>query len=185
MSGPAGGPGRKAGPPARGHELPGLTDGDFENLLAFRTSLRRFMHWSQSHARAAGLTPGQHQLLVAIKGHPGPDPPAVSELAGYLLLRHHSVVELIDWAAVAGLVDRQGDPEDRRLTRIGITAKGEARLARLAPAHLGELRTLALMLDHLVAQWDSGTRREGTRPAQGNPEPREEPGRVNGGRALA
>jgi hypothetical protein len=42
------------------------------------------------------VTHVQHQLLVAIKGHPGAKPPAIGDLAGYLLLRSHSTVELVD-----------------------------------------------------------------------------------------
>ena len=78
-----------------------LDRADFENLLAFRTGLRRFLHWSQTQAQAAGLTPAQHQLLVAIKGHPGGQPPTVGDLAGYLLLRHHSAVDLVDRGAAS------------------------------------------------------------------------------------
>lgn len=130
-----------------------LTREDYENLLAFRTSLRRFLHWSQTQARAAGVTPAQHQLLLAVKGHGGTHGPTVTDLAGYLLLRHHSTVELIDRAEAAGLVRRWGDEEDGRLTRIKLTPDGEARLTRLAPAHLDELRNLAPVLDQLVAQW--------------------------------
>ena len=136
-----------------GKEVPELTPGDFENLLAFRTSLRRFLHWSQTRARAAGLTPAQHQLLVAIKGHPGGQEPTIGDLAGYLLLRHHSAVELVDRAAAAGLVERRSDAEDGRVTRVGLTADGEARLSKLAPAHVDELRNLAPGLDQLVAGW--------------------------------
>jgi DNA-binding MarR family transcriptional regulator len=134
-----------------------LTRSDFENLLAFRTSLRRFLHWSQTQARAAGLTPAQHQLLVAIKGHPGGRPPTIGDLAGYLLLRHHSAVELVDRAVAAGVVQRCPDPDDGRVTRVGLTADGESRLARLAPAHLNELRELAPVLDQLVAGWSART----------------------------
>ena len=77
--------------------MPQPTRQDFEHLLAFRSSLRQFERWSEGReARAAGLTHVQHQLLVAVKGHPGSEPPSVSELAGYLLLRHHSTVELVD-----------------------------------------------------------------------------------------
>jgi len=133
--------------------VPELTRRDFENLLAFRTSLRRFLHWSQTQAQAVGLTPAQHQLLVAIKGHPGGQQPTVGELAGYLLLRHHSAVELVDRAVAAGLVERRGDAEDGRVTRVGLTGDGEARLGMLAPAHLDELRDLAPVLDQLVAGW--------------------------------
>jgi DNA-binding MarR family transcriptional regulator len=134
-----------------------LTRADFENLLAFRTGLRRFLHWSQTQARAAGLTAAQHQLLVAIKGHPGGQPPTIGDLAGYLLLRHHSAVELVDRAAAAGLVRRCPDPADGRVTRVGLTDDGESRLARLAPAHLDELRELAPVLDHLVSGWAAHT----------------------------
>jgi len=134
-----------------------LDRADFENLLAFRTGLRRFLHWSQTQAQAAGLTPAQHQLLVAIKGHPGGQPPTVGDLAGYLLLRHHSAVELVDRAAAAGLVRRCPDPDDGRVTRVGLTADGESRLARLAPAHLDELRQLAPVLDQLVSGWAART----------------------------
>jgi DNA-binding MarR family transcriptional regulator len=140
-----------------------LTRADFENLLAFRTGLRRFLHWSQTQARAAGLTAAQHQLLVAIKGHPGGQPPTIGDLAGYLLLRHHSAVELVDRAAAAGLVRRCPDPADGRVTRVGLTDDGESRLARLAPAHLDELRELAPVLDHLVSGWAAHT---AGRPAQ-------------------
>ena len=42
-----------------------------------------------------GLTTAQHQLLVAIKGHPEPEPPAIRELADYLLRQSHSAVGLV------------------------------------------------------------------------------------------
>jgi DNA-binding MarR family transcriptional regulator len=141
-----------------------LTRSDFENLLAFRTSLRRFLYWSQTQAHAAGLTPAQHQLLVAIKGHPGNQPPTIGDLAGYLLLRHHSAVELVDRAAAAGVVQRCPDPADGRVTRVGLTADGESRLARLAPAHLDELRQLAPVLDQLVSGWAAHTAGRQGRP---------------------
>jgi DNA-binding MarR family transcriptional regulator len=128
-----------------------LTRKDFEHLLAFRTSLRRFQRWSEDQARAAGLTHVQHQLLVAVKGHPGPEPPTVGDLAGYLLQRHHSTVELVDRAEAAGLVRRVADGRDARLVRVRLTAKGECILSELTPAHLAELHSLAAVLDELVA----------------------------------
>jgi DNA-binding MarR family transcriptional regulator len=130
-----------------------LSSEDFQNLLTFRTGLRRFLHWSQTQAKAVGLTSAQHQLLVAVKGHPGGDP-AIGDLAGYLLLRHHSAVELVDRAEAAGLVERLDDPGDGRVTRVRLTPDGEARLAKLAAAHLDELRHLAPVLDELVARWE-------------------------------
>ena len=128
-----------------------LQQKDFEHLLAFRSSLRRFQRWSEDQARDAGLTHAQHQLLVAVKGHPSGGPPTVRDVAGYLLLRHHSTVELVDRAQVAGLVRRVPDPSDGRLVRIQLTAKGERILNKLTPAHLVELHSLAAVLDELVA----------------------------------
>ena len=128
-----------------------LTAADYENLLAFRTALRKFLSWSQTRAREAGLTPAQHQLLLAVKGHPGGQPPAVGDIADYLLLRHHSAVELIDRAEAAGLVQRRPDQGDGRVIRVRLTPDGEERLSRLSAAHLNELRRLAPVLDHMVA----------------------------------
>jgi DNA-binding MarR family transcriptional regulator len=130
---------------------PGLSREDYQNLLAFRYGLRRFLHFSQAAARGIGLTPAQYQLLLAIKGHPGDRDPAVGDLAGYLLLRPHSAVELISRAEKAGLVERWIDDDDRRITRVRLTADGDQRLDELAPAHIDELQQLAPILDHVVA----------------------------------
>ena len=65
-------------PDQRSVALPEPTRRDFESALAFRIGLRRFLHWSEQQSRAVGLTPVQHQLLVAIKGHPGDMPPTTS-----------------------------------------------------------------------------------------------------------
>jgi DNA-binding MarR family transcriptional regulator len=138
---------------SEGGAVPRLDRDDFEHLLAFRTSLRRFQHWSEEQAQAAGLTHVQHQLLVAVKGHPGHRPPAVGELADYLLLRHHSAVELVDRAATAGLVRRASDPSDGRVVRVELTPLGEQRLAELTPAHLDELHRLAEVLNQLTTGW--------------------------------
>ena len=69
-----------------------LRDADYEDLLSLRTGLRRFLRWSEQQAEAAGLTPAQHQLLLAVRGHADPRGPTVGEVADYLLLRHHSAV---------------------------------------------------------------------------------------------
>lgn len=122
---------------------------DYEKLLGFRTGLRRFMRWSEGEARAAGLTPAQHQLLLAIKGHPGDADPTVGDLSEHLVLKHHSVVELIDRAVEAGLVRRRRDDEDHRLVHLHLTPLGEERIEALSRLHLEELRRLAPLLRSL------------------------------------
>ena len=131
--------------------MSGLDQQDYERLLAFRTGLRRFLSWSGQQAEAAGITPAQHQLLLAIRGHPDPRGPTIGEIAGYLLVRHHSAVELIDRAVTAGLVARRADSEDGRTVRIALTGDGRKRLERLAAAHLEELDRMTSQLHTLWA----------------------------------
>ena len=128
-----------------------LTHGDYANLLAFRTALRRFDSWSHEQARRVGLTHAQHQLLLAVKGHGDPDGPTISEVAEYLNTRHHSVVGLVDRAERAGLLRRVRDGSDARVVRLELTELGEDRIAQLAELHLVELSRLAPVLHHLVA----------------------------------
>jgi DNA-binding MarR family transcriptional regulator len=134
--------------------MPRLTRQDFERLLEFRIALRSFQRWSEDQARAAGLTHVQHQLLVAIKGHPGDEPPTVGDLAGYLLLRPHSTVELVDRAETAGLVERTPDYVDGRVVRVSLTSEGDRTVKRLTRAHLDRLHELAVVLDDLVNRHD-------------------------------
>jgi len=126
--------------------MPRMTDKDYATLLGFRTELRRFLHWSEEQARASGLTPAQHQLMLAVKGHPDPAGPTIGDVAEYLALRHHSAVELADRAEQAGLVERRRDDEDHRVMRLRLTADGEERIQRLSRLHLDELRQLAPLL---------------------------------------
>jgi DNA-binding MarR family transcriptional regulator len=123
-----------------------LRDADYEDLLTLRTGLRRFLRWSEQQSEEAGLTPAQHQLLLAIRGHSDPRGPTIGEVADYLLLRHHSAVGLIDRADAAGLVERVRDADDHRLVRLQLTAMGTKRLEALSAQHLEELQRLALKL---------------------------------------
>lgn len=127
------------------------TNDDFTKNLRFRVTLRRFLRWSEDQAAEAGLTTTQHQLLVAIKGHPGPRPPAVREIAEYLLLQSHSAVGLVDRAETAGVVRRTPDPDDARVVRVELTDKGDKLVTELTTAHLAKLYELAAALNDLVA----------------------------------
>ena len=135
-----------------------LSRQDFERLLEFRVTLRRFHRWSEDQAQAAGLTHVQHQLLVAVKGHRGKLPPTMGDLAGYLLLRPHSTVELVDRAEAAGLVERVPDADDGRVVRVQLTRDGDRVLHKLTRAHLERLHELAAVLDELVTKHDAARR---------------------------
>jgi DNA-binding MarR family transcriptional regulator len=118
------------------------TDEDYQRLLELRTGLRRFLHWSGEQAQAAGLPPAQHQLLLAVRGHPDPRGPTIGDLADYLVVRHHSAVGLTDRAARAGLVVRHPDPERPSVVRVALTDLGREKLEALATVTLAEIAQL-------------------------------------------
>ena len=74
----------------------------------------------------------------------------MGDLAAYLLLRHHSAVELVDRAEAAGLVARSPDPQDARMVRVKLTRRGDQLVTDLTKAHLAELRKLAVVLGELA-----------------------------------
>ena len=131
-----------------------LTDDEYRRLLEFRDGLRAFLRWSEEQAAAADLTPAQHQLLLAIRGHDGPGDPTIGEVADHLLLRHHSVVGLVNRAEAAGLVTRWADSEDQRVVRLSLTKLGARRLAKLSAAHVEELHRLSPRLRSLWTDLD-------------------------------
>ena len=116
-----------------------LSDAEYRALADFRHALRVFLRFSEDAARAAGLTPAQHQLLLAVRGSIGHDPD-ITELADRLQLKHHSVVEALARANDAGLVVADADPDDHRRQRIRLTPRGAALLRDLSVAHRDELR---------------------------------------------
>ena len=93
---------------------------------------------------------------MAIKGHPGPRPPAIREVAEYLLLRSHSAVGLVDRAVNDGLVERTSDPESRSVVRVTLTPAATAKLDALAEAHMQEITHLAPTMRTLWRQLERG-----------------------------
>jgi DNA-binding MarR family transcriptional regulator len=138
-----------------------LTQEQYEQLLQLRTGLRRFLHWSEEQAEEHGLTPAQHQLLLAIRGSSIRGGPTIGELSQALVLRHHSVVGLVDRAQSAGLVTRQRDRSRHSVVRVRLTDRGRRALRGLAVAHLQELAELAPAMQALwqtiAAMGDSPT----------------------------
>lgn len=133
-----------------GRSAQALRPRDYRSLAGFRRSLRQFLRFSEDAARAAGITPSHHQLLLAVKGHAGPGQPSVGEAAEALQLRHHSAVELVDRAEAAGLIVRRADPDDGRRHLLALTDEGEAKLAELSWLHRDELRRFrAEVMEHL------------------------------------
>ncbi|MGB9069638.1 MAG: helix-turn-helix domain-containing protein, partial [Candidatus Acidiferrales bacterium] len=81
---------------------------DYSALAAFRYEIRRFLNFSETAAREAGIEPQQHQALLAIKGRPEFDT-TVGVLAERMQIRHHSAVELSHRLESRGWIRRSRD----------------------------------------------------------------------------
>ena len=120
-----------------------LTVDEYRALAEFRYQIRRFVQFSAEVARANGLEPQQHQLLLAVKGLPEGARPTIRELAERLQIQHHSAVELVDRMEKRGLFRRERSKRDRRHVIVHVTAHGEALLSRLVRHRINELRVFA------------------------------------------
>lgn len=127
-----------------------LQDRDYQSLARIRHALRQFARYSEAAAEAAGLTPRQHQALLAIRGGAG-GTLHVGELADDLLLRPHSASELVQRMVEQGLVRRETGTTDKRQVGVRLTERGQAVLEGLSQSHREELRRLRPMLQDLLA----------------------------------
>lgn len=136
-----------------------ITKQEYEALAAFRAAIRRFVRSTEERARAAGITPQQHQAMLAVMGHQGRSWASIAEIADSLQLRHHSAVELVDRCVAAGLLVRRHESSDRRQVAVCLTELGSALLDRLSSENLRELRTLrrAVQLDLLIERRNRGS----------------------------
>jgi DNA-binding MarR family transcriptional regulator len=118
-----------------------LTLSDYESLAELRYQIRCFLSFSEQAARAAGLEPRQHQLMLSLKGLPQDVRPTIGELAKRLQIQHHSTVELVNRLSIAGYVRRKRDQDDRREVLLSLTPRGEKVLRELSLHHRAELRS--------------------------------------------
>src|SRR5881394_2771672 len=119
-------------------------------VAEFREALRRFLRQSERVARASGLTPQRHLLLLMIKGAAdGSEKSTVTELAERLQLAQSTVTELVRRAEENGLIERERSSADGRVAYLRLSAEGERRLARSFTTNETERRTLAEAFSHL------------------------------------
>ncbi|WP_296710276.1 helix-turn-helix domain-containing protein [Rhodoblastus sp.] len=126
-----------------------LHDSDYAALADFRAALRGFTAFSETKAAEVGLTPRQHQALLAIRGK-APGQATIGYVAERLILKPHSASELVDRLDAMGLIIRQTAAGDRRKTILVLTNQANALLAALSASHREEIRRLKpLLLDLL------------------------------------
>lgn len=143
---------------------------DLRALADFRYELRCFLAFSERAARAAGIEPQQHQLLLAIAGLPATRKPNIRTLAERLCVQHHTTVALVDRLEERGLLRRERSLEDKREVLLRLTPPGSELLQRLSREHRAHLQEVGLeMVTALGAildgrGWDS---RPGREPSPG------------------
>lgn len=140
----------------------------YRSLSEFRHQVRCFLRFSEDAARAHGIEPQQHQLLLAIKGLPKGKAPTIGELAERLQIRHHSTVDLINRLVKAGKIVREAGTEDRREVLVRLTPEGKRILRDLSVEHQAELTKIG---PKLLRALGAAVRRAERKPtAPGRPE---------------
>jgi len=128
-----------------------LSDADYSALANFRYALRRFTAFSEGAAAGQGLTPQQHQALLAIRGA-GAEPATVGYVAERLVLRPHSASGLVDRLEALGLVQRRVAASDRRQALLELTDRARTLLAELSTTHREEIVRLRPLLLEMLSR---------------------------------
>ncbi|OZI35491.1 MarR family transcriptional regulator [Bordetella genomosp. 1] len=134
----------------RSASRPPLAPADYALLSDFRYALRNFIAFSEDAATALGLTPQQHQAMLAVKGAGGSL--YVGQIAERLHIKPHSAAELVSRLERQGLAERLPDAEDGRRVSVVLTGQAEHLLAELSAAHLEELRAIRPLLQRLLGR---------------------------------
>jgi DNA-binding MarR family transcriptional regulator len=131
-------------------DQPALTLEDYRALGDFRRAIRQFLAFSEEGARAHGLTAQQHQALLAIKAHPGPDAMSIGELAESLLIKNHSAVELVARLVDRDLAARRDSDADRRRVVLELRPHGARILETISRRNLARLSEGADILADII-----------------------------------
>jgi DNA-binding MarR family transcriptional regulator len=99
---------------------------DLELAARLRLAVTRLARRLRQQS-AEGLSPSQTSALASIERHGGLTP---SELAAVERIQRPTATRVLAALADAGLVTREPDAADRRVTRAAITREGEAVLRR-------------------------------------------------------
>ena len=146
-------PGARATAPGRADKArrpSTLQDSDYRTLALVRAQLRAFAHFTKMNTGRAGLTPQQHQILLALRAADGVEL-TIGELATTMFLKPHSVSGMADWLQSLGLVERRHGEGDRRRVILNLTPKANQLLASLGQVHKAELRRIRPLLTALLS----------------------------------
>jgi DNA-binding MarR family transcriptional regulator len=128
-----------------------VTLAEYETLAEFRYALRQFFQFSENAATILGLTPRQHQALLAIKGASAKKSHlTIGGLAERLQIQHHSAVGLVNRLIQQQFLTRHISKSDRRQVELHLTIRGSRILEKLSGAHRDELRRIGPQINRLL-----------------------------------
>ncbi|MDZ7729371.1 MAG: MarR family transcriptional regulator [Dehalococcoidia bacterium] len=116
----------------------------FSEALAIFDPLR-FRAWAE-----LGLTTAQLRVLFLLRESPGV---TAGELASRLSVTPPTISGIVDRLVKLGLVQREDDPNDRRLVRNHLTGEGEQRCSRLEEG--GDRFTRRILVEMTDAELDA------------------------------
>jgi DNA-binding MarR family transcriptional regulator len=128
-----------------------LDPDSLRSLAGIRFAIRRFLAASETITKQGGVTPLQHQALLAIETWDA-GRMAMKDLAEQLLIAHHAAVQLVNRLEKAGLAERTRSSEDRRNVWVSLTRDGRRLLDRLASLHLAEMLRQEPLLTQSLAR---------------------------------
>ncbi|MES2393904.1 MAG: MarR family transcriptional regulator [Acidobacteriota bacterium] len=117
----------------------GVSIDKLKTLAEFRYQLRKFLSFSEMASEQAGIATQQYQLMQVVAALPEGQQASIGYLAERMVLRHNSMVELVDRAERSGLVRREHDEKDLRRSLVQLTPHGQDLLMKLVALHLQEL----------------------------------------------
>ena len=136
--------------PRRRFRQVGLAEEDYASLGEFRREIRGFLPFSAEGATEYGITSQQHQALLAIRAHPGPEPMTIGELAECLTIKSNSAVGLVTRLEERDLVVRKPSREDRRKANLELRPRGAEIVEAISMRNLRKIGEAADILEGIV-----------------------------------
>lgn len=99
-------------------------------FVALQRAATRLMDGVAELLKPFGLRPAQYNVLRILRGA-HPEQLNCRQVAARMMTREPDLTRLLDRMEKAGLIRRQRQPSDRRVVRVGVTAKGLALLAEV------------------------------------------------------
>jgi DNA-binding MarR family transcriptional regulator len=122
----------------------------YRGLAEFRYQIRRFVSFSEQAARAAGLEPAQHQLMLAIYGLPPAKRPNLATLAERMCIDVEACTKLAEEVLDKGLLRWTANPADRREKLLALTEPGQTILRNLTTMHRNQVLAVGPTFVHAL-----------------------------------